>query len=41
MILVSSPPPDFEFGTDGPSLMMVGVDVLHSTCSYAGGRSQP
>ena len=24
--LVSSPVPDFEFGTDGPSLILVGVD---------------
>ena len=41
--LVSSPAPDFEFGTDGPSLIMVGVDGSRTSlraAAYAGGLAR-
>jgi nucleotide-binding universal stress UspA family protein len=41
--LVSSPAPDFEFGTDGPSLIMVGVDGSRTSlraAAYAAGLAR-
>ena len=41
--LVSSPAPDFEFGTDGPSLILVGVDGSRTSlraAAYAGGLAR-
>jgi hypothetical protein len=41
--LVSSPRPDFEFGTDGPSLILVGVDGSRTSlraAAYAGGLAR-
>ena len=41
--MVSSPPPDFEFGTDGPSLIVVGVDGSRTSlraAAYAGGLAR-
>src|SRR5260370_42655103 len=41
--LVSSPAPDFEFGTDGPSLIMAGVDGSRTSlraAAYAGGLAR-
>jgi nucleotide-binding universal stress UspA family protein len=40
---VSSPAPDFEFGTDGPSLILVGVDGSRTSlraAAYAGGLAR-
>jgi nucleotide-binding universal stress UspA family protein len=40
---VSSPEPDFEFGTDGPSLILVGVDGSRTSlraAAYAGGLAR-
>ncbi len=41
--LVSAPAPDFEFGTDGPSLILVGVDGSRTSlraAAYAGGLAR-
>jgi nucleotide-binding universal stress UspA family protein len=41
--LVSSPAPGFEFGTDGPSLILVGVDGSRTSlraAAYAGGLAR-
>ena len=41
--VVSSPVPDFEFGTDGPSLILVGVDGSRTSlraAAYAGGLAR-
>ena len=41
--VVSSPAPDFEFGTDGPSLILVGVDGSRTSlraAAYAGGLAR-
>jgi nucleotide-binding universal stress UspA family protein len=41
--LVSSPAPDFEFGTDGPSLILVGVDGSRTSlraAAYAAGLAR-
>ena len=41
--LVSSPAADFEFGTDGPSLILVGVDGSRTSlraAAYAGGLAR-
>jgi nucleotide-binding universal stress UspA family protein len=41
--LVNSPAPDFEFGTDGPSLILVGVDGSRTSlraAAYAGGLAR-
>ena len=41
--LVSSPAPDFEFGTDGPSLIVVGVDGSRTSlraAAYAAGLAR-
>jgi nucleotide-binding universal stress UspA family protein len=41
--LVSSPAPDFELGTDGPSLIMVGVDGSRTSlraAAYAAGLAR-
>ena len=40
---MSSPAPDFEFGTDGPSLIIVGVDGSRTSlraAAYAGGLAR-
>jgi nucleotide-binding universal stress UspA family protein len=40
---VSSPAPGFEFGTDGPSLILVGVDGSRTSlraAAYAGGLAR-
>ena len=40
---MSSPAPDFEFGTDGPSLIVVGVDGSRTSlraAAYAGGLAR-
>ncbi len=40
---MSSPAPDFEFGTDGPSLILVGVDGSRTSlraAAYAGGLAR-
>src|SRR6266567_6625916 len=40
---VSSPTPEFEFGTDGPSLILVGVDGSRTSlraAAYAGGLAR-
>src|SRR2546428_797806 len=40
---VSSPAPEFEFGTDGPSLILVGVDGSRTSlraAAYAGGLAR-
>jgi nucleotide-binding universal stress UspA family protein len=41
--VVSSPAPGFEFGTDGPSLILVGVDGSRTSlraAAYAGGLAR-
>lgn len=40
---MSAPAPDFEFGTDGPSLILVGVDGSRTSlraAAYAGGLAR-
>ena len=40
---MSSPPPEFEFGTDGPSLILVGVDGSRTSlraAAYAAGLAR-
>jgi nucleotide-binding universal stress UspA family protein len=40
---VGSPAPDFEIGTDGPSLILVGVDGSRTSlraAAYAGGLAR-